>query len=106
MTMNDGGPAFPLPDVTNPSNGYMTYGTPGMSLRDYFAAAVAEECLAQKTKRALQAIAQAEVAGRSITDAAMNDLELAVIHGAANRAYAMADALLIARTKNPEELGS
>ena len=33
---NDGGPAFPQPDVYHPS-GQIQYGTPGMSLRDWFA---------------------------------------------------------------------
>lgn len=32
--INDGGPAFPIPDLTYP-NGQIQYGTPGMSLRDY-----------------------------------------------------------------------
>ena len=35
---NDGGPAFPSPDVFN-SNGLIINGYPGMTLRDYFAAA-------------------------------------------------------------------
>ena len=34
---NDGGSAFPVPDVTYP-NGEIQFGTNGMSLRDYFAA--------------------------------------------------------------------
>ncbi len=35
-TINDGGPAFPVPDVYHP-NGQIEYGSPGMSLRAYFA---------------------------------------------------------------------
>ena len=33
---NNGGPAFPVPDVYHP-NGQVEFGTRGMSLRDWFA---------------------------------------------------------------------
>ena len=36
MTINDGGPAFPIPDVPYP-NGNVQHGWNGMSLRDWFA---------------------------------------------------------------------
>lgn len=38
--INDGGPAFPVPDTvpdTVHTNGQVEYGSPGMSLRDWFA---------------------------------------------------------------------
>jgi len=35
--IDDGGPAFPQPDVYH-ANGEIQFGTPGMTLRDYFAA--------------------------------------------------------------------
>lgn len=34
--INDGGPAFPVPD-THHANGQVQYGSNGMSLRDWFA---------------------------------------------------------------------
>jgi hypothetical protein len=34
--INDGGPAFPVPDIYHP-NGQIEYGAAGMSLRDWFA---------------------------------------------------------------------
>ena len=34
--INDGGPAFPVPDTYHP-NGQVQYGATGMSLRDWFA---------------------------------------------------------------------
>ena len=34
--INDGGPAFPTPDVYHP-NGQVQYGSNGMTLRDWFA---------------------------------------------------------------------
>ena len=36
--INDGGPAFPQPDLHHP-NGQVQHGSPGMTIRDYFAAA-------------------------------------------------------------------
>jgi hypothetical protein len=35
--LNDGGPAFPVPD-SHYANGQVQYGSNGMTLRDYFAA--------------------------------------------------------------------
>ncbi len=35
-SINDGGPAFPVPDTYHP-NGQVQYGSSGMSLRDWFA---------------------------------------------------------------------
>jgi hypothetical protein len=37
-TINDGGPAFPVPPPAAILNGYYYYAEVGMSLRDYFAA--------------------------------------------------------------------
>ena len=34
---NDGGPAFPIPDVYGPDGCGIAQGAPGMSLRDWFA---------------------------------------------------------------------
>ena len=36
--INDGGPAFPVPDVIDHDRNYYQYGGQGMTLRDYFAA--------------------------------------------------------------------
>jgi hypothetical protein len=40
--INDGGPAFPVPDTYHP-NGQVQFGSSGMSLRDYFAAHASEQ---------------------------------------------------------------
>jgi hypothetical protein len=40
--INDGGPAFPVPDTYHP-NGQVQFGSSGMSLRDYFAAHASDE---------------------------------------------------------------
>jgi hypothetical protein len=42
--INDGGPAFPTPDVY-PPNGQIQFGSFGMTLRDYFAAAALQGML-------------------------------------------------------------
>ena len=42
--INDGGPAFPMRHSVFPS-GNIEYGSPGMSLRDYFAAAALQGML-------------------------------------------------------------
>jgi hypothetical protein len=47
-TINDGGPAFPVPDVYHP-NGQIEYGSPGMSLRAYFAGQALSGILANTT---------------------------------------------------------
>lgn len=36
--ISDGGPAFPVPGLSNLPNGDFIYPEPGMPLRDYFAA--------------------------------------------------------------------
>lgn len=50
MTQNDGGPAFPV-STSNETNGHQdgpnTWQFPGMSLRDYFAAAAMQGTGAQ-----------------------------------------------------------
>lgn len=43
-TIKDGGPAFPVPDVYHP-NGQIEYGSPGMSLRAYFAGKALGSCI-------------------------------------------------------------
>lgn len=72
-TIDDGGPAFPVPDFTYPS-GQTQYGTQGMSLRDWFAG------------QALPAIIQ-EI-GRDA-------------HHCAKEAYHHADAMMEARKPKP-----
>jgi hypothetical protein len=49
--MNDGGPAFPTPEILDERRGeVLQYGGPGMSLRDYFAAAALTGMLAHSTR--------------------------------------------------------
>jgi hypothetical protein len=43
-----GGPAFPQPD-TYLANGQVEYGSPGMSLRDWFAGQTLSDCLFNAT---------------------------------------------------------
>jgi hypothetical protein len=40
--MNNGGPAFPQPDIYH-GDGQIEFGTPGMTLRDWFASTALEE---------------------------------------------------------------
>lgn len=84
MNKDNGGPAFPLPEgqvLHNPEHGFVEaedhalYHESGMSLRDYFAA------------KAMQAI---------ITGNKADECALGI--GAAHDAYAMADAMLTARS--------
>lgn len=44
--MNDGGPAFPVPGPVMLPNDNLGYAEPGMTLRDYFAAAALTAYLA------------------------------------------------------------
>ena len=39
-TPNDGGPAFPAPEIRNLNGDIHQYAEPGMPLRDYFAASI------------------------------------------------------------------
>ena len=48
--INDGGPAFPMRHSVFPS-GNIEYGSPGMSLRDYLAAAALTGLLANPGRR-------------------------------------------------------
>jgi len=71
---NNGGPAFPAPDVYHP-NGQIEYGAAGISIRDYFAAkAITGYC-----------------PGRECSDAHIAEL--------ASWAYRMADAMILERNK-------
>ncbi len=76
-TINDGGPAFPIPNDPNPG-AYEAH--PGMSLRDWFAG----QALCSIPMRSWDA------SGR--TDAQ-------IIHMWAQAAYVVADAMLAERTK-------
>ena len=72
--INDGGPAFPVADSHHP-NGQVQYGDNGMSLRDWFAG------------KALQGFA---------SESGRYDFR-----GAAQDAYAWADAMIDAREAKP-----
>jgi hypothetical protein len=74
-TINDGGPAFPVPD-SHHANGQVQYGANGMPLRDWFAG------------QALQGLASYVTQGATF-DAIAKD------------AYAIADAMLKAREVKP-----
>lgn len=76
--INNGGPAFPTPDVY-PPNGQIQFGSFGMSLRDYFAAAAL----------------QGNLAGQSIDVGYYEGKD--AYNKAAEDAYAVADAMLKAR---------
>ena len=70
--INDGGPAFPVPEVFDERRGEtVQYASPGMTLRDYFAASVMQ--------------------GFIVRPGAINPKDDAVF------AYKMADAMLRAR---------
>ena len=76
--INDGGPAFPMPD-SHHANGQVQYGHLGMTLRDYFAAAAL----------------QGNLAGQSIDVGYYEGKD--AWNKAAEDAYAVADAMLKAR---------
>jgi hypothetical protein len=48
--INDGGPAFSVPDTYHP-NGQVQYGTTGMSLRDWFAGQASENDIRRHQSR-------------------------------------------------------
>jgi hypothetical protein len=76
-TINDGGPAFPVPD-SHHANGQVQYGANGMTLRDWFAG------------QALQGLLACGEAHDEHTDSVT-----------AGAAYKMADAMLKAREVKP-----
>lgn len=78
MAKDDGGPAFPLPDTEK------YYGSRGMTLRDYFAAAAMQALFAVELKNVT-------VHGETVT--AMTPSLRAEL------AYAEADAMLAERAK-------
>jgi len=75
-TINDGGPAFPVPD-SHHANGQVQYGANGMTLRDWFAGQALAGLLASP---------RGPVDGGAITDSWV-----------AENAYIVADAMLRAR---------
>lgn len=75
---NDGGPAFPQPDTYHES-GQIEYGSPGMTLRDYFAG-----CELKK------------IAGAHLND------KSGAYDNLAKHCYRMADAMLAARKVEAE----
>ena len=75
--IEDCGPAFPISDIVHPS-GQIEYGSTGMSLRDYFAAAAVTGLFA----------AMADPNSRGLTH-----------EQAAHEAYKTADAMIEARNK-------
>ena len=79
--INDGGPAFPVPDVIDHDRNYYQYGGQGMTLRDYFAA---------------KAMA-AYLAHLSSLDCTVSKHYPEI----ANEAYEIADAMLKAREVQP-----
>lgn len=87
--IDDGAPAFPVPDVVNP-DGQIQFGSNGMSLRDYFAAkAMQAEIIttfSDATPKSVKAFVEAaRAAGRT-----------AEAHLAFN-SYEIADAMILAR---------
>ena len=74
--INDGGPAFPVPEENYISNG--TYSNPGMTLRDWFAG---------------QALVSMGPTVKAAPGATLQD----VAESMASTAYVVADAMLAAR---------
>lgn len=78
MSINDGGPAFPMPSGPEPRVNATTHYNEGMTLRDYFAAQAMQPIV----------LAAIQVAGPE------SNVDFAAISKAA---YRMADAMLKAR---------
>lgn len=83
MSINDGGPAFPIAPVTHP-NGDVEYGSLGMSLRDYFAG------------QALQGLLSGMAAGSGLLGAFKKD-SITEFKAVAGFAYGHADAMIAVR---------
>lgn len=83
--IDDGGPAFPVPDVHHPS-GRIQFGSSGMSLRDWFAG------------QALTGMIPIEYAPNGQINSQAKKHALVV----ASHAYNIADAMLAARLTKPE----
>ena len=84
-TPNDGGPAYPTEGYDHPNHGYV-FGSPGMTLRDYFAAAALQGALACPTP-AIQWVRLSEATG------------LTVDQIIAARSYELADAMIATRAQ-------
>ncbi len=83
MSNYDGGPAFPVPEVFDERRGETTqFGSPGMSLRDYFAATAMQAALTGATLPGL-------LEGDPDTISAVDKMAAAV--------YRIADAMVAAR---------
>lgn len=83
MEKNDGGPAFPFPtEATQRGYNGTREGEPGMSLRDYFAAAALQGMLAN-----------------SFNDGFTKPMSLATAEEIADMAFRQADCMLAERSK-------
>jgi hypothetical protein len=78
MSINDGGPAFPVPAQPDPNGGMLTWNSEGMTLRDHFAGQALQGYLASFPGHC----EPAEVASTIAEDC-----------------YKLADAMLAARSK-------
>lgn len=84
MSMNDGGPAFPMPSGNEPRVNETTHYNEGMSLRDWFAG------------MAMQGIAMYERSQGTVYE----NLSVASLRDSAQMAYQLADAMLAERGKS------
>jgi hypothetical protein len=95
MAFNDGGPAYP---ITEPLNGAMSNTfqdvSPGMSLRDYFAAAAMPHCCALIRKAAEKRIGELMRGAPAVEDDDRTFQQMV-----AKDAYLIADAMLAERAK-------
>jgi hypothetical protein len=90
-TINDGGPAFPVPSVSwkeEDGKECVAIGTHGMTLRDYFAG----QALAGITSRSVEVYKKLEGSGIS-----MSEIENELTQRLSCAAYIYADAMLAAR---------
>jgi hypothetical protein len=79
--INDGGPAFPVPDTYYP-NGQVQYGPTGMSLRDWFAGHASEDDIGGYLREKISPKTGRKISGLSREEAK----------------YAYADAMMQARS--------
>lgn len=89
---DDGGPAFPQPGDR------LTYGSAGMSLRDYFAAK-AMEALIDGYDHEARCASQDRNSRTGFDDKMHEDSETTYASNMAEEAYLIADAMLAARGK-------
>ena len=97
--MNDGGPVYPIDPVRNRDGVLVDGGSTGLSLRDYFAAAVLNQMYAYEMNIFGPERIRSLMDGRDPHPD--DDKHWSVL--VARDAYAIADAMLVAREDGPHE---